>query len=139
MAASGSIQAANALITEHLQYTPLTLVDEIIDTVNAIMYRGVTELENGMFAMDPARLGFKASAESTDHGDPEFPEAKQEIEEGLHKFETLLEAAVDKNFDKFEIYVLRSILSVPEDLARWVRLSHYEVSRCHGSDEVVAI
>ena len=139
MAASGSMQAANALITEHLQYTPLTLVDEIIDTVNAIMYRGVTELENGMFAMDPARLGFKATAESTDQNDPEYPEAKQEIEEGLHKFETLLEAAVDKNFDKFEIYVLRSILSVPEDLARWVRLSHYEVCLYHDQDEATIV
>jgi kinetochore protein Mis12/MTW1 len=41
----------------------------------------------------------------------------------------LLESTVDKNFDRFEIYVLRNILSVPEDLAPWIRLSHYEVRR----------
>ena len=35
---------------------------------------------------------------------------------------------MDKNFDKFEIYVLRNILSVPADLVNWVRLSHYNVS-----------
>jgi kinetochore protein Mis12/MTW1 len=44
----------------------------------------------------------------------------------LHKLETLLESTVDKNFDKFEIYVLRSVLSVPEELATWVRLRHYD-------------
>ena len=66
------------------------------------------------------------SAPADDEG-PEYPEAKQEIEEGLHKLETLLESTVDKNFDRFEIYVLRNILSVPEDLTGWIRLGHYEV------------
>jgi hypothetical protein len=36
---------------------------------------------------------------------------------------------VDKQFDRFEIYVLRNILTVPEDLLNWLRLGHYEVSR----------
>jgi len=44
----------------------------------------------------------------------------------LHKLETLLNSTIDKNFDKLEIYVLRNILSVPPDLANWIRLSHYE-------------
>lgn len=56
-----------------------------------------------------------------------YPEAKLEIENGLHQLETLLEANVDKAFDKFEIYVLRNILTVPGDLLSWVRLKHYEV------------
>lgn len=34
---------------------------------------------------------------------------------------------MDKDFDKFEIFVLRSVLSVPEDLRGWIRLGHYEV------------
>jgi kinetochore protein Mis12/MTW1 len=58
-----------------------------------------------------------------------YPEAKLEIENGLHQLETLLEANVDKAFDKFEIYVLRNILTVPADLLSWVRLKHYEVCR----------
>lgn len=40
--------------------------------------------------------------------------------------ETLLESTVDRNFDKFEIYVLRSVLFVPEELVTWVKLSHYD-------------
>ena len=35
---------------------------------------------------------------------------------------------MDKSFDKFEIYVLRNILTVPEDLVNWLRLDHYAVS-----------
>ncbi|KAI5304467.1 hypothetical protein KEM56_006466 [Ascosphaera pollenicola] len=49
-----------------------------------------------------------------------------EIENGLHQLETLLESTVDKAFDRFEIYVLRNILTVPEDMLDWVRLNHYE-------------
>ena len=33
---------------------------------------------------------------------------------------------MDKTFDKFEIYTLRNILTVPEDLAPWMRLGHYK-------------
>ena len=35
---------------------------------------------------------------------------------------------MDKTFDKFEIYTLRNILTVPDDLTGWMRLGHYEVS-----------
>ena len=73
----------------------------------------------------PERLGFKPQDQDED-GDEAFPQARQEIEEGLQKLETLLNATVDKNFDKFEIYMLRNILSVPSDLTDWVRLKHYD-------------
>lgn len=44
----------------------------------------------------------------------------------MHQLETLLEAKIDKNFDKLEIYALRNILCVPAEVRDWVRLSHYE-------------
>ncbi len=59
--------------------------------------------------------------------DVDHPEAKDEIENGVYQLETLLEATVDKTFDKFEIYTLRNILTVPDELAPWMRLGHYEV------------
>ena len=46
----------------------------------------------------------------------------------MHRLETLLESTVDKTFDKFEIYVLRNILTVDEEVGGWVRLGHYAVS-----------
>lgn len=64
--------------------------------------------------------------------DTDHPEAKDEIENGVHQLETLLEATVDKAFDKFEIYTLRNILTVPDELAPWMRLGHYEVRCCPG-------
>lgn len=100
--------------------------------MNNVVYQGITSLENGLFSTPPERLGFSPTARDNatePSTEPEYPECKQEIEEGLHKLETLLESTVDKNFDVFEIYVLRNILSVPEDLANWIRLSHYDVSR----------
>ena len=71
------------------------------------------------------------SAQVGSEGDPEqdiHERATTEIENGVHALETLLEATVDKTFDKFEIYALRNILTVPEGLGSWLRLGHYEVS-----------
>ena len=152
-----ALQTATALLTEHLQYTPLvcwtqtirgtqltisaqSLIDDIINSVNELVYQGISSLENGLFSTPPEKLGFSPAAHDSASGPtssdgPEYPEAKQEIEEGLHKLETLLESTVDKNFDRFEIYVLRNILSVPADLAGWIRLSHYEV--CNATKDVV--
>jgi kinetochore protein Mis12/MTW1 len=44
----------------------------------------------------------------------------------VHQLETLLEAKIDKNFDKLEVVALRNILTVPPDVREWVRLNHYE-------------
>lgn len=86
-----------------------------------------------MLATPPERLGFAHAAngstipDTDEDGNVVYPEATLEIENGLHQLETLLESNVDKAYDKFEIYVLRNILTVPEDLLSWVRLQHYEV------------
>ncbi|OCT49773.1 Mis12 domain protein [Cladophialophora carrionii] len=126
-----SSQAATSLLTEHLQYTPLSLIDDIINSVNNLVLQVLGSLETGLLTTPPEELGFQPVERRRGDGaeDVEFTDAKQEIEEGLHKLETLLYSTVDKNFDKFEIYVLRNIMSVPADLVNWVRLSHYEVSR----------
>lgn len=50
---------------------------------------------------------------------------KHEIENGVHQLETLLESKIDKNFDRWEIYVIRNILNIPDELRDWVRLDQY--------------
>lgn len=124
---------STTLLTEHLRYTPLTLLDDIINTVNELVARAVDAAEEGLLAADPAALGFHKRYEAegripdTDgEGRAVYPELRTEIEEGCHRLETLLESNVDRNFDKLEIYVLRNVLSVPEDVVPWVRLGHYE-------------
>ncbi|PGG98194.1 hypothetical protein AJ80_09572 [Polytolypa hystricis UAMH7299] len=125
--------ATTALLTEHFTYTPLSLIDDIINSINNLIYQAISSLEDGLLATPPERLGFShtltdpTSIPDTDEdGNIEYPEARLEIENGLHQLETLLEANVDKAFDKLEIYVLRNILTVPEDLLGWIRLGHYE-------------
>ena len=141
-------QQVEALLTEHFRYTPLvhlpsragleisadikqSLIDDIINTVNTIIYRAVEAIENGLFSIPPQQLGYSpekdSSGKNTSMIDMNHPEAKDEIENGVHQLETLLEATVDKTFDKFEIYTLRNILTVPDELAPWMRLGHYEV------------
>ena len=122
---AGLSQETTVLLTEHLQFTPLSLIDDIINAVNELVYQGIQSLESGLFNTSPERLGFTAAASSTAE-EVDYPEAKQEIEEGLHKLETLLNSTVDKKFDIFELYVLRNILAIPEDLQGWIQLSHYE-------------
>ncbi|KAJ9606010.1 hypothetical protein H2200_009859 [Cladophialophora chaetospira] len=116
-----SSQAATSLLTEHLQYTPLALIDDIINSVNEFVRQGLASLEIGLLNEPPESLGFRGTDESSVE-----ELAKHEVDEGLQKLETLLYSIIDKNFDKFEIYVLRNILSVPAELVNWVRLSHYE-------------
>ena len=101
-----------------------------------MIYQAISSLESGLLATPPERLGFSHAnnngstiPDTDEDGNVVYPEAKLEIENGLHQLETLLESTVDKTFDKFEIYVLRNILTVPEDLLGWIRLKHYEVGR----------
>ncbi|KAL2056475.1 hypothetical protein ABVK25_003499 [Lepraria finkii] len=124
---------ADALLTEHFQYTPLSLIDDIINAVNIIIYQVVEGLETGLLNIPPRELGFRNDHSSTTlslqnavNGGTEPPDPTAEIENGVHQLETLLEATVDKAFDKFEIYTLRNILTIPDNLAPWMRLGHYE-------------
>ena len=48
------------------------------------------------------------------------------MEAGTHQLETLLWASIDKNFDRFEIYVMRNILCLRRVEMDWLRLGHYE-------------
>lgn len=144
---------ADALLTEHFQYTPLvhqtfpprnpipantpqSLIDDIINAVNTIIFQAMEALENGLLQIPPRSLGFGRDQTSTtqsipdmnDNGSVEYPEAAAEIENGVHQLETLLESTVDKAFDYFEIWTLRNVLTIPDNLTPWMRLGHYEVS-----------
>lgn len=101
---------STTVLTEHLGYAPISLIDDVINAVNEILYDCTQAMENVL----------KAHYSS--------PEEEDEIELGTAKLETLLENAVDKCFDKYELYVLRNILTVPGDLIEggWFRLEHHK-------------
>lgn len=100
--------------------------------MNELVFRAVNAVEEGLNNAPPESLGFKptdpnASLESRRDA---LQEAKQmEVDNGIVKLESLLNATVDRDFDKFEIYTLRNILAVgheEEQLAGWVQLEHYK-------------
>ena len=109
-----------------------TLLDDIINTVNELVFRAVNAVEEGLNNAPPESLGFRANNlnASPETRRDAIQEAKQnEIDNGIVKLESLLNATVDKDFDKFEIYTLRNILAVGHDeeqLAGWVQLDHYK-------------
>ena len=103
-----------------------SLIDDIINSINEIGYKAVDWLEQSLQAASLEALGFASARQDQSESESTEAKARHEIENGVHQFETLLEATIDKNFDKMEIFALRSIIAVPEDVKDWIRLRHYE-------------
>ncbi|KAG6005748.1 hypothetical protein E4U21_007699 [Claviceps maximensis] len=124
------------LLTEHFGYPPVSLLDDIINTVNVLADRALDSVERVLLSLPPSKLGFKApktkdATSNSGDGDgktPASPEeaAKREIENGTHQLETLLNAAIDKNFDIFELYTMNNILTIDKKTQPFIKLSHYE-------------
>ncbi|KAG9296616.1 hypothetical protein G9A89_002887 [Geosiphon pyriformis] len=91
------------LMTEHFGFLPLSFIDDVINAVNELIYQVAQSLEIFL--------------EQTTGGG-------EETEQGIHQVETLLEHAVDKNFDIFELYTLKNIFTVPSDVT--IILPHQE-------------
>ncbi|KAI0969240.1 Mis12 protein-domain-containing protein [Xylaria arbuscula] len=129
-----SFASETELLTEHFGHPPISLIDDIINSVNILAERALNSVEQGLLNAPPSALGFKPpksssqdAAESEAQQQTPAERAKSEIEAGTHQLETLLCASIDRNFDKFELYVLRNIFTVrPPELSNWIRLSHYE-------------
>lgn len=47
----------------------------------------------------------------------------------MAQVETLLENSVDRNFDAFELYVLRNVFNFSEEVDGYLRLGHHLVFR----------
>jgi kinetochore protein Mis12/MTW1 len=139
-----------ALLTEHFGYPPVSLLDDIINSVNLLAERGLTSIETGLSSAPATSLGFgkpvrpRPPPRSTKkHPAPPQPDvasggpppstpeaiaaaARAEIESGTHRLETLLCASIDRNFDLLELYAMRNILCVRPEDRDWIRLGHYE-------------
>lgn len=112
-----------SLLTEHFGFPPLALVDDVINAVNEIMYKCTLGVES--YLQERKEHALKAGKDSSDV----FRlVTSDEIKIGTAKLETLLESQVDRNFDKFELYTLRNIFTLPHDLVEdgWIKLKHHE-------------
>ncbi|KIN06162.1 hypothetical protein OIDMADRAFT_190078 [Oidiodendron maius Zn] len=136
---SAPVNSDTTLLTEHLTYRPAALIDDIINSINILVFKATDAVERGLLSADPASLGFQVipqtSTEAQETGTAIEEKAKLEIENGVHQLETLLEAKIDKNFDKLEVWALRNVLSVPSEVRDWVQLSHYEGLNFTSNDD----
>ncbi|KAF2642144.1 hypothetical protein P280DRAFT_449634 [Massarina eburnea CBS 473.64] len=146
-------QQESMLLTEHFSWPPISLLDDIINAINEVLYRCTDTFETGLLSADPSLLGFADSyaassrtPDKDDDGNPVYPDAKLEIEEGIMKLETLMENAVDKNFDRLEIWTLRNVLCLPREgkdgegggsIAEWIRLGGYENLQIPAKDNTL--
>ncbi|KAF2222542.1 Mis12 protein-domain-containing protein [Elsinoe ampelina] len=121
-------QIKTALLTEHFRYTPLTLLDDIINSVNQLVFEAVNQIEESLLNADTETLGFTKQEGISDEDFDAI--ARTEVEAGIVQLESLLNSVIDKNFDKLEIYTLRNLLTVSnvkeeEGLENWIVLDHY--------------
>ncbi|KAI1321292.1 hypothetical protein EDD11_006628 [Mortierella claussenii] len=105
------------LLTEHFGFSPLSFVDDVINSVNNMIYQASMALQDYVEAQMDELVAINApSVRNLD--------VRDESAKCMHKFETLLESSVDKNFDRFELYALKNLFGVPEDVD--IVLPHYE-------------
>lgn len=86
-----------AILTEHLGFPPIVLIDDIINSVNNVMFKCTQGIEK--------YLTKNSTIDQIDYS--------TEILTGVSQLESILEQSVDKNFDKFELYTLRNIFHIP--------------------------
>lgn len=92
-------------LTEHFEHVPLAFIDDVINAANSMLYQAVSAFET--FLKDHTHC----------------PES--EAEQGVHQIETLLEHAIDRNFDAFELYALRNVFHIPSELEDYILLDHH--------------
>lgn len=132
---------STAILTEHFGYVPIALIDDIINAANDILYKctaamdeflssrypdGKLWLEGGSLPPSKRLKANDGTRKENQDGGIEI-DITEEIELGTAKFETLFESIVDKCFDGFELYVLRNLMVIPQNLIQggWIRLSHH--------------
>jgi hypothetical protein len=105
---------AKDLLVEHLGFEPTEFVDDIINAVNLLIYQTLDAIL--IFVQDKMAETLGEGAEET---------AEECVENGMVAVETLLENAIDKCFDKFEVFVLNNVFKIPENIG--ITLPHYKV------------
>lgn len=125
MSSSNEFVKSTAILTEHLGYAPIALIDDVINAVNEILYKCTNAMESFLALRYPPNATTTAPEDATTTSGNDLE--SDEIELGTAKLETYLESVVDKSFDKYELYVLRNIFVIPFDLISegWIRLGHH--------------
>ncbi|KAI8899874.1 Mis12 protein-domain-containing protein [Globomyces pollinis-pini] len=89
-------------VIEHLGFAPMQFIDQTIDITNKSLYKSMRYFET----LIQDEMGV------------------QQTEEGMQAIETLFEQAIDSKLDRFEVYCLKNIFSLPPN--KTVILPHYQ-------------
>ncbi|KAJ3119158.1 hypothetical protein HK100_000453 [Physocladia obscura] len=95
---------ARELLVEHFGFDVADLVDDILNAVNLVVMQALEAFEEFVVG----RLEDNVFA----------------AENGVVAIQTLMEHAIDKCFDRFEVYVTKCIFTIPKGIS--VTLPHYE-------------
>jgi kinetochore protein Mis12/MTW1 len=131
---SAPTDTTTELMTEHLQYAPLSFIDDVINSANAVLYQSMDAFEAYLRdTLIPALPAQHSKTFALDASvDSERETLYKELEFGMAQVETLLENAIDRNFDAFELYVLRNVFNVPSGVEGYMRLQHHKVFPLRG-------
>ncbi|KDE06762.1 hypothetical protein MVLG_02958 [Microbotryum lychnidis-dioicae p1A1 Lamole] len=108
----------SSLLTEHFQFPPETFARNGMDLANQTIYAATKIVEDSLMTM--TRLPEEEGDERP------FVFEGDDVQKGVYRLETLLEAAVDKYFDLFELFALRNSFNLPSELIPYIVLSHQE-------------
>ncbi|GAA6009312.1 hypothetical protein JCM10207_004346 [Rhodosporidiobolus poonsookiae] len=97
------------LLTEWFRFAPETFSKGGMEAANRSLYAATAKVEQSLQKL-------------VDDGVEGFEE--DEVQRGIYQLETLLEDAIDTQFDLFEIYILRNTFDFSSDLLPYVELPH---------------
>ncbi|CAK9439692.1 uncharacterized protein LODBEIA_P37920 [Lodderomyces beijingensis] len=105
-----------SLIMEHFGFNVvIKVVDEVVTAMNNMSFKGVEAFEKYLLDV---------------HAKGKFPASVtvDSIKEGTAKLESLIQSNIDDSFDKYELYCVRNIFSIPPRLVEggWIRLKQHE-------------
>ncbi|GAA6017116.1 hypothetical protein JCM8202_005911 [Rhodotorula sphaerocarpa] len=99
------------LLTEHFRFAPETFAKGGMDLANRTMYTATAKVEQSLQQLVEQRVeGFN----------------EDEVQRSIYRLETLLEDAIDTQFDLFEIFVLRNTFTFADDLLPYISLPHHD-------------
>ncbi|TNY17815.1 Mis12 protein-domain-containing protein [Rhodotorula diobovata] len=98
-------------LAEHFRFAPETFAKGGMDLANRTMYTATAKVEQSLQKL-------------VEEGVEGFNE--DEVQRGVYRLETLLEDAIDTQFDLFEIYVLRNTFTFKDELLPYLALPHHE-------------
>ncbi|GAA5844182.1 hypothetical protein JCM3766R1_003283 [Sporobolomyces carnicolor] len=108
----------STILTEHFRFAPESFAKSCFDIANKCLYVASGWLEDELIKL------VQAQQQQAGEGDKVDEEQQDQVQRGCYRLETLLEHEIDKQFDLFEIFMLRNTFKLDEALIPYLQLPH---------------